>query len=682
MRISFRQGLVRVPANFLVIAAGKVSLVLPPAETVVATLADGTNDYLITERLSITDAWTGPFVAGTDYWLYIDINTTTGARTFGHTIYEPVETATAPTVHPVGQCWFDTVNNTFKVWTGSSWVRKVRVFAAKLQGGTTFLSMSIISPIFTGTQVGELASQPINAGALVFDSVSGSPLKRGDGTFFTTENLALTGVVSSSQVKVGSIIVEAEALSPIPAYSIVRFADFNKVEVATNSMIEYGTYGIVEYDAATGAIASVVLEGLVQNLNWDWTAAGVNAAVYVDATGTLTTGVVPNPIPVAAVVDAHTILLRPSSLFLSTITAPMSTTHQGIAKLSVVAANPNDPIVVGTNDTRITAVVPHIADATVHLTTNENTFLDSLVATAGGITVMTGAYAGATRTLQAPATGLTIANPAGLAGDPTFAFANDLAALEALNTTGFAVRTDIDTWTQRQIAGTLNRLSVTNGDGVLGNPTLDIDALYAGQATIATVGTITAGTWNGTSIAPLHGGTGFTTNGTVNQLIAVSSTDAAVWEYKTVSGTTNQVTVTPGAGTLVLSLPQSINTTADVAFNSVNAPIVKSAILTLTDAASIAWDMSLGIHATVTLTTAVGATRVLANPTVLQAGAIVVLKVVQDATGGWALTYDTAYKWAGGAAPTVAAGANAVSVLTFFCDGTNLLEISRSLAVA
>ncbi len=682
MRISFRQGLVRVPTDFLVLASGKVSLVLPPAETVVATLADGTNDYLITERDSIPNAWTGPFVAGTDYWLYIDINTTTGVRTFGHTIYEPVETATAPTTPLTGQCWFDTVNNTFKVWTGASWVRKVRVFAAKLQVGTIFLSMSINSPLFTGTQVGVLSNQPINAGALVFDSTSGSPLKRGDGTFFTTENFALTGVISSTQVKVGSIVVEAEALSPISAYSIVRFADFNKVEVATNSMIEYGTYGIVEYNVVTGATVNVVLEGLVQNLNWDWTTAGVNAAIYVDATGTLTTGVVPNPIPVAAVVDAHTILLRPSSMFLNTAISPMSTTDQGTAKLSVVAAIPNDPIVVGTNDPRITAVTPHIADATMHLTANENTFLDSLLATAGGITVMTGAFAGVARTLTAPATGLTITNGDGILGNPTFAFANDLAALEGLTTTGIAVRTAADTWISRQVAGTTNRISITNGDGVLGNPTVDIDALYAGQSTIATVGTITAGTWNGTAVDPLHGGTGLTANGTINQLITVSNASATAWEYKTVSGTTNQITVTPGTGTLVFGLPQNINTTADVAFNSVNAPVVKSAILTLTDAANVAWDMSLGIHATVTLTTAVGATRVLDNPTVLQAGAVVVLQVIQDATGGYALTYGTAYKWVGGVAPVVAVGANAVSILTFFCDGTNLYEISRSLAVA
>lgn len=52
--------------------------------------------------------------------------------------------------------------------------------------------------------------------------------------------------------------------------------------------------------------------------------------------------------------------------------------------------------------------------------------------------------------LVAPAAGFTITNPSGVSGgagaDPTFALANDLAALEALSGTGFAKRTGSDTW--------------------------------------------------------------------------------------------------------------------------------------------------------------------------------------------------------------------------------------------
>jgi hypothetical protein len=63
-----------------------------------------------------------------------------------------------------------------------------------------------------------------------------------------------------------------------------------------------------------------------------------------------------------------------------------------------------------------------------------------------GFWAHTGAGTGAARTLTAPAAGLTISNPAGIAGNPTFALANDLSALEGLGSTGIARRTGTDTW--------------------------------------------------------------------------------------------------------------------------------------------------------------------------------------------------------------------------------------------
>jgi hypothetical protein len=63
-----------------------------------------------------------------------------------------------------------------------------------------------------------------------------------------------------------------------------------------------------------------------------------------------------------------------------------------------------------------------------------------------GIAVRTGAGAWAIRDMVYPAAGLTITNSAGVAGNPTFALANDLAALEALSTTGVPKRTGADAW--------------------------------------------------------------------------------------------------------------------------------------------------------------------------------------------------------------------------------------------
>lgn len=74
-----------------------------------------------------------------------------------------------------------------------------------------------------------------------------------------------------------------------------------------------------------------------------------------------------------------------------------------------------------------------------------------------------------------PASGLTITGgPITNSGTFTFALANDLAAIEALASTGLAVRTSADTWATRTITGTAGQITVTNGTGVSGNPTLSL----------------------------------------------------------------------------------------------------------------------------------------------------------------------------------------------------------------
>jgi len=92
-----------------------------------------------------------------------------------------------------------------------------------------------------------------------------------------------------------------------------------------------------------------------------------------------------------------------------------------------------------------------------------------------GIAARTASATWATRTLTAPAAGFTITNPGGVAGNPTFTLSDDLAALEALSSQGFAVRTTTNTWAVRTIqAGTGTQLTVLYGDGVSNNPLIYI----------------------------------------------------------------------------------------------------------------------------------------------------------------------------------------------------------------
>lgn len=131
--------------------------------------------------------------------------------------------------------------------------------------------------------------------------------------------------------------------------------------------------------------------------------------------------------------------------------------------------------------------------------THVQAYSADLLAIAGlgsaGFVVRSGAGTALIRTL-AFAAGLTITNADGVAGNPQIAPANDLAALEALGGNGIAVRSGVDTWVQRTITNVADRTTVTNGDGVAGNIIVDIAATYQGQASIVTVGTVTAGTWS------------------------------------------------------------------------------------------------------------------------------------------------------------------------------------------
>lgn len=100
------------------------------------------------------------------------------------------------------------------------------------------------------------------------------------------------------------------------------------------------------------------------------------------------------------------------------------------------------------------------------------------------------------RSLVQPAAGVAIANADGTAGDPTFTLSDDLAALEALASTGIISRTAANTYALRTITGTASIIDVTDGDGVSGNPTLNLsNSFYAtGTWTPTMLGLGTAGT--------------------------------------------------------------------------------------------------------------------------------------------------------------------------------------------
>ncbi len=87
---------------------------------------------------------------------------------------------------------------------------------------------------------------------------------------------------------------------------------------------------------------------------------------------------------------------------------------------------------------------------------------------------------------------------------------------------------------------------------------------------------------------------------------------------------------------------------------------------TLTDGASISWNLDTSPVAKVTL----GGNRTLANPSNMKDGGFYLLRVTQDGTGSRTLTLGANYKKAGGATLTLTTTAGAIDILFFHSDGT------------
>jgi len=94
-------------------------------------------------------------------------------------------------------------------------------------------------------------------------------------------------------------------------------------------------------------------------------------------------------------------------------------------------------------------------------------------------------------------------------------------------------------------------------------------------------------------------------------------------------------------------------------------------VFTLADAATITPNFDNGSIQTVTLT----GNRTIANPTNLKNGATYILIIKQDATGSRTVAWGTNYKFSDGIAPTLTTTANAVDIVTFISDGTNLYGV-------
>lgn len=184
------------------------------------------------------------------------------------------------------------------------------------------------------------------------------------------------------------------------------------------------------------------------------------------------------------------------------------------------------------------------------------------------------------RTLTPPIAGITISNASGIAGNPTFALANDLAAVEGLSTTGIATRTAASVWTTRTITAG-SGISISNGDGVAGDPTI------TAGATIPTTFTADSG-----SATPAANNLNVLGSGSITTSGAGSTITTAL------TGLTNHA-VLVGAGTATITkvgptatagqVFQSAGAAADPAFSTATYPSIATGTGTILRADGTNW---------------------------------------------------------------------------------------------
>jgi len=205
------------------------------------------------------------------------------------------------------------------------------------------------------------------------------------------------------------------------------------------------------------------------------------------------------------------------------------------------------------------------------------------------------------------------------------------------------------------------------------NPTLDNDgnALVAGALYFNTVvpemRLYTGSAW---VAAYVSGASYLLTSNNLSELTATASTartNLGLGSMATQSS--SSVSITGGSASGVAVTGGSINNTPigattpnSGAFTDISATgKAYMQIDALTDASTIAVDMSVGNNFSVTL----GGNRTLGNPTNLTAGQSGVIFITQDGTGSRTLAYSSYWDFPAATAPTLTTTANAVDVIVY-----------------
>lgn len=258
-----------------------------------------------------------------------------------------------------------------------------------------------------------------------------------------------------------------------------------------------------------------------------------------------------------------------------------------------------------------------------------------------------------------------------------------LTAFAAYNTNGLLTQTAADTFTGRTLTGTANQITVTNGDGVSGNPTISLpaDVLIPTVLTVPNTGLHLLDT-NASHDLIIAPGSDLTADRTLTVTTGDSARTLTISGNATISqdysSTGSPTFANPTVTTLELAGGTSNTLSASGGVLSIEGKAVATlstsqawtahqyvTLGTLTDGANIAWDVSTAQKAKVTL----GGNRTMNAVSNAVEGATYTLWVIQDGTGSRTITWTTSgagsFDFGTDGSPTLTTTASKADLLAF-----------------
>jgi hypothetical protein len=507
--------------------------------------ADGTNGYILTTNGAGVASWTAPSSSsftiagntGTDNFSTGGTLTFTGTAPIVTAVTNDTVTISASDATTItkGVASFSSTN--FAVTTGAVTIKTGGVPNTALVNASVTVGTTAIDLGAAATTISGLVSVTSTGftGALTGNASTATALA-------TPRTIAISGPVTGTATSFNG---GADITIPVTA------VDLTHANISGTLPVGKGGTGTT---TSTGTGNNV--------LSADPTFTGVPAAPTA-AAGTNTTQIATTAFVATAVDNARVGLDVKDSVRVATtanITLSNTQTVDGVALAVGNRVLVKDQSTASTNGIYIVSATAWTratdADANAEVTSGMFVFVEEgtangdsgwVLSTDGAIVVGTTAlafsqFSGAGQIVAGNGltkTGNTLNVGAGTgitANADNIALTGQALALHNLAANGLIVRTGADTVTNRSVTGTAARVSVSNGDGVAGNPTIDIDATYVGQTSITTLGTVTTGTWNATAITVAKGGTGLTTLTQNGILYGNAASNAGVTAASTIDG--------------------------------------------------------------------------------------------------------------------------------------------------